>query len=534
MVRVGNVQTDGNSRVQIGNNYHSSEENCLHHLRLTDPRYDKQRIEQTKGGLLIDSYRWILDNADFRQWRDDPQRRLLWIKGDAGKGKTMLLCGIINELESATSSSQLSYFFCQGTDAQLNNATAVLRGLIYLLLTQQPHLISHLQTKYDGAGKQLFEDGNAFYALRDIFHDISRDSKLSAAYLVIDALDECEEGRQQLLEIIRDTASVTSVPIKWIMSSRNRPDIDQQCTFDDSRMRLSLELNAEQVSRAIDLYIDHKVSRLKSIEHDITVQHRVKTQMREKANGTFLWVALVFQELQKPVLSKDVLPLLEEIPPGLVPLYDRMMSQAEQHAGSCRHVLAMVTLAHRPLYFSELRVLTDTPDTSELEKIIHLCGSFITIRDAQIYLIHQSAKDYLTNNALTRVFPSGRQPVHRDLFLRSLQALSRTLKRDIYELRNPGLRVDEVQPPSPDPLSAVRYSCVYWVDHLREAYTQDPDRRKELPDNEEIHAFLEAHFTHWFESLGLLGKVSDGIVSIKRLLHVLQVRRTQARSHSAY
>ncbi|KXX81069.1 Vegetative incompatibility protein HET-E-1 [Madurella mycetomatis] len=71
----------------------------------------------TKGGLLRDLYRWILDNADFRRWRDDLQRRLLWIKGDAGKGKTMLLCGIINELESTANDSKLFYFFCQGTNA---------------------------------------------------------------------------------------------------------------------------------------------------------------------------------------------------------------------------------------------------------------------------------------------------------------------------------------------------------------------------------------------------------------------------------
>ncbi len=45
----------------------SEDKDCLQHLRLTDPRHDKTRIEQTKGGLLQDSYRWILDNNDFRQ-----------------------------------------------------------------------------------------------------------------------------------------------------------------------------------------------------------------------------------------------------------------------------------------------------------------------------------------------------------------------------------------------------------------------------------------------------------------------------------
>jgi hypothetical protein len=38
---------------------------CLKDLRLTDPRDDKTRIEKTKGGLLDDSYQWILNHPDF-------------------------------------------------------------------------------------------------------------------------------------------------------------------------------------------------------------------------------------------------------------------------------------------------------------------------------------------------------------------------------------------------------------------------------------------------------------------------------------
>ncbi|KAH7327105.1 hypothetical protein BKA65DRAFT_62245 [Rhexocercosporidium sp. MPI-PUGE-AT-0058] len=40
---------------------------CIQDLRITDPREDKKRIEDTKGGLLRDSYRWILEHPDFQQ-----------------------------------------------------------------------------------------------------------------------------------------------------------------------------------------------------------------------------------------------------------------------------------------------------------------------------------------------------------------------------------------------------------------------------------------------------------------------------------
>jgi hypothetical protein len=40
---------------------------CIQDLHLSDPRDNKKRIEDTKGGLLEDSYRWILGNSEFKQ-----------------------------------------------------------------------------------------------------------------------------------------------------------------------------------------------------------------------------------------------------------------------------------------------------------------------------------------------------------------------------------------------------------------------------------------------------------------------------------
>jgi hypothetical protein len=45
-------------------------EKCIQDLYLTNPCNDKKQIEDTKGGLLEDLYRWILENLDFQQWCD--------------------------------------------------------------------------------------------------------------------------------------------------------------------------------------------------------------------------------------------------------------------------------------------------------------------------------------------------------------------------------------------------------------------------------------------------------------------------------
>jgi hypothetical protein len=76
----------------------------------------------------------------------------------------MLLCGIIDELEKG-SNNLLSYFFCQATETQLRSATSVLRGLIYLLIIQQPSLISYVRSKHDVTGEKLFQGINVWVSL---------------------------------------------------------------------------------------------------------------------------------------------------------------------------------------------------------------------------------------------------------------------------------------------------------------------------------------------------------------------------------
>ena len=154
------------------------------------------------------------------------------MKGDAGKGKTMLLIGIVGELtawlETHFDKSHLSYFFCQGTDDKLNTATANLRGLIWMLLRQEKSLIRHLDMFKD-LGSTLFEARTAFYNLKKILQSMLKDKALERAYLVIDALDECrkeEPGLTELLELISEI-SEENHKVKWLVTSRNETYIEE-------------------------------------------------------------------------------------------------------------------------------------------------------------------------------------------------------------------------------------------------------------------------------------------------------------------
>jgi len=288
--------------------------------------------------------------------------------------------------------------------------------------------------------------------------------------LIIDALDECVTGLPKLLDFIVQKSSV-SPRIKWIVSSRNDTNIERRLRLDNSGTRLSLELreNAKQVSRAVNAYIDHCLSELTEIQHNKLLRDSVREKIQRKANGTFLWVSLVIQEL-KDVMSWEALQVLDEVPIELKDVYRRMMEQIKrlqrQYPELCRHVLSIVIAAYRPLHLQELHVLSGLPTqvqnvNQSTATIVKMCGSFLTIQDDNVYIIHQSAKDFLSKEASHDIFPYGIEDVHHSIFLKSLETMSKTLRRDIYNLRAPGYAIEWVKQPDPDLLVASHYLCIY-------------------------------------------------------------------------
>lgn len=498
-------------------------------LKTTDPRHDKERIKQDKGGLLKDAYRWILNHEDFQRWRHDNQNRLLWIKGDPGKGKTMLLCGIVDELDtSKTDTNLLAFFFCQAADQRINSAAAVLRGLIYLLVDQHPPLLGHVRKQYDSTGKLLFEGANAWIALSQIFADIVQDPSIGSTCLVVDALDECVTDLQKLLGFINQSSS--SPRVKWIVSSRNWPSIEERLACTTQKAWLCLELNPNSISAAVETYIQHKVSELtKRKRYPDATRDAVQNYLLANANNTFLWVALVCQELDG-VSSWNVKQKLAATtyPAGLDALYKMMMGQIQesQDAKLCKDILAVTLLVYQPITTAELESLADLPDGVSIDvlpEIIKLCGSFLTLQERTntISFIHQSAKDFLLKTEADKIFPLGKNDVSYSIFSRSVQIMFKTLQRDIYGLGTPGFFVEQVKPPSPNPLMTARYSCLYWVDHLHDCDIDLID--VELREGGSVHLFLRQKYLYWLEALSLLHSLSKGILSMTELQASLQV-----------
>jgi hypothetical protein len=326
---------------------------------------------------------------------------------------------------------------------------------------------------------------------------------------------------------------VAATRSKWLVSSRHSDAIEERLRPDKGRMKLSLELNAHgHVANAVTSYINHKVEELGRLkQYKSELQDNVRRYIQAKAGETFLWVALVCRQLAETSLRKT-LSVLQTFPPGLRPFYQRMMEQMQdikdkEDLEICKQILAVVVLAYRPTHLKELDSIISLPeelldDMTSLEELVGLCGSFLTIRDGFIYVVHQSAKDYLSTHAEPNIFPNGRMEVQCRILSRSLQAMSDTLRRDMCDLRDPGWSIGQIGLINLDPLAKIRYACIYWIEHLCEIdgslYSQVG-----LCDKGTINLFLNKHLLHWLEALSLMRSMSSGVVMIRKLEDMVAV-----------
>jgi hypothetical protein len=541
----GNRIYNGDVNNYVGEAGEPSSHQCLRDLRVTNPREDRERIEGDKDRLLQDCYAWILDDASFQRWRTQDASRLLWIRGDPGKGKTMMTMGVIDELSqprpshetileapvlSDNSTPLVSFFFCQSTIPALNNAVSVLRGLVYMLVKQRSSLLQYVQEKYKTAGKQLFEGHNAIYAMGGILSDMLNDASLPPTYLLVDALDECDSGRSELLRIITDASVGRRSRVKWLVTSRNIPEIERQLQLDSRGVKVSLEVKASHVSKAVAGFVEYKVQRLVTVQrYNASLQAEVQQQLRSKAEGTFLWVSLVCKELEKVPFYRTR-KVLEELPPGLNPLYDRMMLQitAEdaETARYCKDVLRTITLAFRPLQLEELAATVDLPrdefsDVQAVADLVSRCGSFLTVREDIISFVHLSAKDFFTLGNGRQVFDGTAAEEQGRMTHRLLDAMDSTLRRDMCSLQKPGVRIREATGRVRGScLPQIAYACEYWVEHVQAGRHACSDV---VADEGKVHRFFQKHLLHWLEAMSLLQKMPEAILALQKLEATLNV-----------
>ncbi|CAG8939387.1 unnamed protein product [Penicillium salamii] len=505
---------------------------CLRHLRCPDSLKVKNRLKQSKDKLLPESFEWILRDEKYETWRDGDEVCLLWIKGGAGKGKTMIAIGLVEALSQfcKDKSGAITYFFCQNADSELNTLEGMMKGLILQLLHQQPALKECIRSRWNAAKNSFDEDLTSWRALWHILLEMIDRCECSKLYLILDALDECRDGdMDEFLKALVRNGLHCPARVKWLLTSRPLDSAERALLAGHEQIQLSLELESDRLSGAVKAYITHKVNELGHQQgYERPLKNKLESQLQEQSEGTFLWVSLVCKMLEN-VCPEESLAAIQNVPHGLQPLYGQVFRQLgcgrARQVQMCMRLLKVMMLAYRPLTMEQLATiaaLVDDEDAS-LGPLIIRCASFLKLRGQTVEFVHQSARDFLAGKDAQLGLDSHGTFGHYEVALSCLSCLSKYLKVNLLNLRPDSDKqtIKELKAGGGTiVLATLEYAAIFWGQHFRDIV--DVNAPSHTLDKDPIIDFLRGKLLEWLECLSVLDRLPVGLTTLQLLTNVFK------------
>ena len=190
-----------------------------------------------------------------------------------------------------------------------------------------------------------------------------------------------------------------------------------------------------------------------------------------------------------------------------------------------RDILGSVVALFSPLSVDSLSRLLVTPKQrlDRMLKDLHAILDIPNDHTRPLRLHHPSFHDFLLdkNRCGDSNFWVEENQAHQMLANSCIQLMSTSLKKDICGVHSPGWLATDVEsshleqclPPE------VQYACLYWIQHLQKSCVSLDD------DSYHVHAFLQEHLLHWLEALSLMGKTSEGVLTLSSLESYISVSR---------
>lgn len=314
--------------------------------------------------------------------------------------------------------STVCYFFFMDGQEQRSRGTDALSAILHQLF-ENTALINCALPIYGRYGGKLRD---AFSQLWEILAESAKDSHAGEIVCVLDALDECEEvARNQLIEKLihfcsQESCQKSSSNLKFLVTSRPYDDLQQkfQRLSDVSTyIRFDGDEKSQRIGQEINLVIDAKIPHLTGgfNEED---RKRISNRLKEMDNRTYLWLFLTIDIIERSPSrfrrKSDIDLLLSSLPSKISDAYERILSRSEDE-DKARILFELIVAATRPLSLKEanmaLAIATRSEDCrsqKDLElwplqnftsTIQNICGLFVSVHDGRLFLIHQTAREFL-------------------------------------------------------------------------------------------------------------------------------------------
>jgi len=211
----------------------------------------------------------------------------------------------------------------------------------------------------------------------------------------------------QLQRLLRGSTIVRHTKI--LITSR--PHILVPSYFTDT---IEMPLVAENLQHDITTFVKTETQPL----FDDNLREEVRQALIDGANGMFLWVSLILEDLKRSrtTMPRAIREKLKTLPRDLPGVYINILRKIQtEDQTTAESILQWVVWAARPLTLEELKIaiaiqpertsmasMVDDMHT-DLRQVLRLVfGAMLRIEaDDTIHLVHQSAKDFLIHMSVT-------------------------------------------------------------------------------------------------------------------------------------
>lgn len=410
-----------------------------------------------KDRCLQGTCTWILEDKTFLEWLADEtlKPRVLWFRGTAGTGKSIITSYVIDHLVQQRSDCQ--YFFIRFDDAKKRSLSNLLRSLAFQIALSSPSYRKRILRLSDEASQLRKADAQSVWQrlFREILFKVEI---ISPMYWIIDGLDECDTPRR-LIKMINEL-STTALPIRVMIVSRKQRDLATEFSRLEGQVQvdtISCEGRAEDFDKYVDLELD--------VPGSTTYRRMIAKKIVERAHGNFLWVHLAVRKINACQTAAKREVALDQLPPGMDKFFDRMGQsiadiEDEDNKNLAKDILTWATCSIRGLTLIELLQALNMSASAmpDLQRSIEdLCAGFVVVDNSgNVSLIHKSAKEYLIGSAQNRPFFIDREQVNEKIFIRCITCIT-----------TPGLRAKIRTRSTPKFLD---YAATSWYAHLSASF----------------------------------------------------------------
>lgn len=271
-----------------------------------------------------------------------------------------------------------------------------------------------------------------------------------------------------------------------------------------------IEIPVDNSMHDIECYIQSRMENLPLTKDSDKTE--LAKNILSRSNACFLWVRLVLDELEHVYSTVSILRVLQGIPEGMVPYYERTikaMAKNKREKHIAKAVLLWVVGSSRKMSIAELSQALQLDIKEELpaakSAVEGLCGQLVSVhRDSNLVdIVHPTVREFLLSDAAGE-FRISKPLAHERIGLTCLGLLS---SREMQPAR--GRRFGTQSRPAGSPL--LDYAITQFSEHIHGASSENDTILLS------VDFFFKTNVLSWIERVALKGDLHCLIRASKNL-----------------